>query len=63
MNTSADHVSNEAIAVDVKEASKMISCSVAHLYNLFSAGALKKRKVGNRTLVLVEDLKRLVEAA
>lgn len=50
------------ITVDVNEASRITGLSRAYLYILMRDGRLTKRKVGNRTLLLVSDLRNLVGA-
>ena len=44
------------IAVDVREAARLTGLSRSQIYVLIGEGRLKKRKVGARTLILVQDL-------
>lgn len=52
----------EPISVTVKNAAAMIGVSRATIYNLANRRELSLRKVAGRTVVLVEDLKRLVSS-
>jgi hypothetical protein len=53
---------DDRITVDVNEGSRITGLSRAYLYILMKEGRLTKRKVGNRTLLLVSDLRNLVGA-
>lgn len=44
------------IAVTIPEAVEISGIGRTNLYKLFKAGAIKPRKVGKRTLILVEEL-------
>lgn len=50
----------EKLTVTVQEAGKLTGLSRTTLYKLFSAGKLKPRKVGKRTLILVDELETFV---
>ncbi|NNU70376.1 helix-turn-helix domain-containing protein [Rhizobium sp. WYCCWR 11152] len=47
----------DKIAVTVPEAVQISGIGRTNLYKLFKDGSLKPRKAGNRTLVIVEELK------
>lgn len=49
------------LSVTVSEAVQMTGIGRSSLYELFKEKKLIPRKSGNRTLILVEDLKRYVE--
>lgn len=53
---------DDRITVDVNEGARITGLSRAYLYILMNEGRLTKRKVGNRTLLLVSDLRNLVGA-
>lgn len=55
----ADIQKESRIAVDVKEAVRLTCISRSMLYNLMLDGRLPKKKIGNRTLILVDDLRSL----
>jgi excisionase family DNA binding protein len=50
------------LAVSVPEAAEMVGIGRSSLYTLFRDGKLTPRKSGKRTLVLVDELKRYVNA-
>ena len=50
------------IAVTIPEAVEMTGISRTTLYKLFSEGKLTRRKMGKRSLVLIEDLERYVKS-
>ena len=49
------------LSVTIPEAAEMIGIGRSSIYKLFDEGKLTPRKMGKRTLILVEDLKRFVE--
>ena len=51
----------DKLAVTVPEAVALSGIGRSSLYKLFVSGALKPRKQGARTLVLIEELKRHLE--
>jgi len=53
---------NKKLAVTVREACILTGIGRSKLYALFKGGDLRAKKAGRRTLVLVEDLERLVKS-
>jgi hypothetical protein len=51
----------EPIAVRMPEASRMSGLSRTSLYRLTKSGRLPIKKVGGCTLIMVDDLRRLIE--
>lgn len=51
----------QKISVTIPEAVEMSGLSRSGLYNLFKAGAIKPKKAGKRTLIMVDDLRRYLE--
>lgn len=51
---------NERFTVTVREASEMVSLGKTKLNELLASGSLTRVKVGRRTLITVESLRRLV---
>jgi len=52
----------DKISVTINEATKLTGISRTLLYRLFNEGKLTPRKLGNRTLILVDDLDSLVKS-
>ncbi len=52
----------EQITVTVPQACKMTGISRSTIYTLFDSGRLQKRKLGGRTLILVRDLRELMDS-
>lgn len=50
------------IAVTIPDAVAMTGISRSALYRLFAEGKLSRRKNGKRSLILVEDLERVVKS-
>ena len=50
------------LSVTIPEAVEMTGISRTSLYRLFSEGKLVRRKNGKRSLILVEDLERVVKS-
>jgi len=50
------------LSVTIPEAVAMTGLSRTSLYKLFSEGKLVRRKNGKRSLILVEDLERVVKS-
>lgn len=50
------------IAVTIPEAVAMTGISRSSIYKLFAEGKLSRRKNGKRSLILVEDLERVVKS-
>ncbi len=50
------------IAVYIPEATELSGIGRTSLYELFKSGALKPRKAGTRTLVLVDELEAYVRS-
>ena len=50
------------LSVTIPEAVAMTGLSRTSLYKLFSEGKLARRKNGKRSLILVEDLERVVKS-
>jgi excisionase family DNA binding protein len=50
----------EPIAVSINEASKIIGLGRTSIYAMIADGRLQAFKIGRRTLVLVESIRRLV---
>ena len=48
---------NEKLAVSLREAAAMLSISSRSIQNFIAAKRIPARKVGKRTLLLVDDLK------
>lgn len=51
----------DAIATSINEAAKALSVGRTTIYELIKRGRLKTIKLGRRTLVTVESVRRLVE--
>lgn len=49
------------IAVNVSEAVEITGIGRTNLYHLFKTGALKPRKLGKRTLIIVEELEAYIK--
>jgi excisionase family DNA binding protein len=52
----------EKLAVTIPEAVELSGLGRSTLYKMFREGRLRPRKAGKRTLIVLEDLKRLVES-
>lgn len=50
----------DRIAVSVNEATKLVSLGKTKLFQLCASGRLTRVKVGRRTLITVESLRRLI---
>lgn len=51
----------EPLGVSVEEAKRHLGgCSTATVYRLMDAGKLTKRKVGGRTIILMDSIKALL---
>ncbi len=55
------HATQDAIAVSVTDAVRITGLGRSTLYNFAKASKLPLRKVGGRTLIMVDDLRRLIE--
>lgn len=53
--------SPDTIAVSVTDGVRISGLGRSTLYNFAKAGKLPLRKVGGRTLIMVDDLRRLIE--
>ena len=53
----------EPLAVSVPKAAEITSLSRATIYKMISTGQIPKRKIGHRTVILVSDLRRMLENA
>ncbi|MEX3008964.1 helix-turn-helix transcriptional regulator [Hoeflea sp. TYP-13] len=53
----------EVLAVSIPKAVQITSLSRSTIYKMISDGELKKRKLGNRTVILIEDLRNLLQNA
>lgn len=62
MNIKTDSNSDIRIALTISEAAKATGISRSHVYKLLSEGALTRRKIGKRTLILREDLEAFMRA-
>lgn len=51
-----------ALAYPIPDAARVIGSSRSGIYNLISEGKLTPRRLGGRTLILADDLKRLVHS-
>jgi excisionase family DNA binding protein len=51
------------IAFSPPEVARVLGVGEATVYRLLRAGSLPRRKIGRRTLVAAEDLRRLLDAA
>lgn len=49
------------IAVSLAEASRLLSVGATAVFELISTGKLRSKKLGGRTVVLVEDLARFAK--
>ncbi len=47
----------EPLAVPIPEAARLSGCGRSTIYSEISKGNLKRRKVGRRTIVTMEDLR------
>ncbi|WP_137113646.1 helix-turn-helix domain-containing protein [Mesorhizobium sp. GR13] len=63
MNKSPENRQLETVAYSIPEACRVSSLGRTNLYNLINAGKLDARKVGGRTLIPAESLRRLIEQA
>lgn len=52
----------QKIAATVQEATEITGLGRTSIYQLISDGKLTRRKYGNRTLILVEELEALVKS-
>ncbi|CAN7565107.1 helix-turn-helix domain-containing protein [Aminobacter sp. LjRoot7] len=52
----------QKLSVTIPEAVTMTGISRTSLYKLFADGTLVRRKHGKRSLILVEDLERVIRA-
>lgn len=50
----------EPISVSIPEGARLIGCSRSKIYELIAAGELPLVKVGNRSLLIVAELRALV---
>ncbi len=50
----------DALAVSIAKAARMTSLSRSTIYKMIGDGAIRKRKIGHRTVILVEDLRDLL---
>lgn len=50
------------LSVTIPEAVEMTGISRSSLYKMFSEGKLPRRKNGKRSLILIEDLERVVKS-
>jgi predicted DNA-binding transcriptional regulator AlpA len=50
----------ETISVSINEGARITGLSVSNLYKCMARGDLPVRKVGRRSLLMVEDLRRFV---
>ncbi|MHA6688201.1 helix-turn-helix transcriptional regulator [Mesorhizobium sp. A556] len=50
------------LSVTIPEAVEMTGISRSSIYKLFAEGKLSRRKNGKRSLILVEDLERVVKS-
>jgi excisionase family DNA binding protein len=48
--------------LSIREAARKIGCSRSKAYDLLAKGQLKARKIGRRTVVLSEDVDRLLDS-
>ncbi|MDK4807786.1 MAG: helix-turn-helix domain-containing protein [Novosphingobium aromaticivorans] len=51
----------QPLAYSISEACRVSSLGKTYLYALIKDGKLTSRKVGNRTLILADSLRRLIE--
>ena len=51
----------DAIAVGISDGVRISGLGRSTLYNFAKAGKLPLRKVGGRTLIMVDDIRRLIE--
>lgn len=59
MNTTNEFV---PLAVSINDAAKMSGIGRTKLYEAFNAGYLKPRKLGAKTLIIVDDLRDYVNS-
>ena len=53
----------EPLGVSVEEAKRQLGgVSTATIYRLMDRGSLQKRKIGNRTIILMDSIKSLLAA-
>jgi excisionase family DNA binding protein len=53
----------EKVAASIREAGEALSLSRSRIYELLDEGRLQRVKIGRRTLIPVESIRRLVEEA
>lgn len=51
----------ERLAYDVKEVARLIGCSVTTVFKLIRETRLPAKKMGGRTLILVDDLAKFLK--
>jgi len=51
----------EPITVTVAQARKLTGISTSTIYRMFDAGTLSRKKLGGRTLILMSELRQLLE--
>lgn len=53
----------EALAISIKSATQVLGVGRTHLYSLIRNGKIQTVKLGARTLVTTDSLRKLVESA
>ena len=51
------------LAFSKREAAKALSISIASIDRMLARGAIRARKIGNRTLILKSEIERVLEDA
>ena len=52
----------EPITVTVSQARELSGLSTSTIYRLFDSGKLKRRKLGGKTLILMSELRQMLES-
>lgn len=52
--------STERLAYDTKDVARLIGCSVTTVFKQIREGRLAAKKMGNRTLILADDLNKFL---
>lgn len=55
-------LNDDKLGYSISNAAKALDCSERHIYNQISAGRLRVKKIGRRSIIPAGDLRALVEA-
>jgi predicted DNA-binding transcriptional regulator AlpA len=54
---------NEVLALSKRDAAKSLSLSIASIDRMLARGAIRARKIGNRTVILKSEVERVLNEA